>query len=77
MSERELGQMAYEAHEAQYANQPDRPWSIVCDDERAEWATVESAIRADERAKMQAEVDRLRETLFRAARATIEEEKTK
>ena len=63
---KEPGQMAYEAHETQYANQPDRPWLIVGDAERAEWAAVESAIRADEAAKSQAEIARLRKALLAA-----------
>jgi hypothetical protein len=49
---KEPGELAYEAHETQYANQPDRPWLIVGDAERAVWVAVESAIRADERAKV-------------------------
>jgi hypothetical protein len=60
---KEPGQLAYESHEAGYANQPDRPWRIISDDERAIWASVESAIRADEAAKVRAENERLREAL--------------
>lgn len=49
---KEPGQIAYEAHETQYPNQPYRPWLIVGDAERAVWAAVEAAIRADEAAKV-------------------------
>jgi len=29
-------------------------WGLMCDDDKARWARVESAIRADERAKVRA-----------------------
>jgi hypothetical protein len=54
------GKMAYEAWMKAYGGES-LPWEDLGDDERDEWAAVESAIRADEAAKVRAENERLRE----------------
>ena len=51
---KEPGQMAYEAWVKAYGG-TSIPWDKLGDDERAEWAAVEFAIREDERAKIGAE----------------------
>ena len=48
---KEPGQMAYEAWVKAYGG-TSIPWDKLGDDERDEWAAVESAIRADEAAKV-------------------------
>jgi hypothetical protein len=63
---KEPGELAHDAWVAAYGK-IGFPWRMLGDDERAEWAAVESAIRADEAAKSQAEIARLREALERIA----------
>lgn len=48
---KEPGELAFDAWRAAYAK-IGIPWRMLGDDERAEWAAVESAIRAAERAKV-------------------------
>ena len=85
---KEPGELAFDAWRAAYAK-IGIPWRMLGDDERAEWAAVESAIRADERAKMGAEIERLKSENIRlrealgeilhavcsSVLATVEEEK--
>lgn len=48
---KELGQLAYEAAFRASPLMDYGPWSMQDDEDKAAWATVESTIRADERAK--------------------------
>jgi hypothetical protein len=50
---KEPGELAYEAWVKAYGGTT-IPWDKLGDDERDEWAAVESAIRADEAAKVRA-----------------------
>ena len=58
---KEPGELAFDAWRAAYAK-IGIPWRMLGDDERAEWAAVESAIRADERAKIREECAKVAES---------------
>ena len=49
---KEPGQLAWEAHEAHREWEDQTPWRILHPQNQADWARVEAAIRADERAKV-------------------------
>lgn len=89
MSEREPGELAYQAWMSARYGDPLLLWEKEPSSSKQRWAAVEAAIRADERAeRLDAEIERLREALkgviriadrncpeFRAARAALKEEK--
>jgi hypothetical protein len=55
--EKEIGQMAYEK------SRPNWLWCEIPADERKMWASIETAIRADERANLRAPAEREREIM--------------
>lgn len=60
MSEREPGELAYEAFTLMLYREP---FANLCDVDKIAWARAESAIRADDRAKVDAEIERLKAEL--------------
>jgi hypothetical protein len=59
------GQMAHDAHYEGYGFGHGRNWKMADQEERAVWARVESAIRADEAAKVRAAtIEEAEELLF-------------
>ena len=71
---KEPGQLAWEAHEAHREWEDQTPWRILHPQNQAEWAAVESAIRADERAKVIEEHGRIADEYNAPDRFTVSDE---
>lgn len=59
---KEPGQLAFEAYRSRVKTLATMPWAACAEGRKADWAAVESAIRADERAKVREECAKLCET---------------
>jgi hypothetical protein len=63
MSEKEPGQLTQSTyHKA--INFVGLPWELMCDEDKARWAAAESAIRADEAAKVWEKAAKVLETMI-------------